>query len=38
MLAGDVCSKLSIIIRSHNLHASDIRGAVSEIASYHKRD
>ncbi len=27
-----------IIIRSHELHAGDIRGAVGEIASYHERD
>jgi hypothetical protein len=34
VLAGDVCSR-PFIIRSHNLHAGDIRGDVGEIASYH---
>jgi hypothetical protein len=38
MLAGDVCSKPPIIIRSHDLHASDIRKAMGEIVSYHERD
>jgi hypothetical protein len=38
MLVSDVCSKPSITIRSHDLHASDIREAMSEIASYHWRD
>jgi len=38
MLASDVCSKPPITIRSHNLHASDIRKAMGEITSYHKRD
>jgi hypothetical protein len=31
------CSRPPIIIRFHNLHASDIKRAVSEIASYHKK-
>jgi len=38
VLAGDVCSKPPIIIRSHDLHASDIRKAMGEIVSYHERD
>jgi len=29
-LGGDVCSRLLIIIKSHDLHASDIRKAVGE--------
>jgi hypothetical protein len=37
-LACDACFRLPIIIKSHNLHARDIRGAMGEIASYHKRD
>ncbi len=37
-LAGDACSNPSITIRSHNLHASDIRKALGEIASYHTKD
>ncbi len=35
MLVGDVCSRPPIIIRFHDLHVSDIKGAVGEIASYH---
>ncbi len=38
VLARDACSKPPIIIRFHNLHASNIRGVVHEIASYHERD
>jgi hypothetical protein len=38
VLVGDVCSRPSITIRSHDLHVGDIRGVVGEIASYHKRD
>jgi hypothetical protein len=38
LLAGDVCSKPPITIKSHHLHACNIRGAMGEIASYHKRD
>jgi hypothetical protein len=38
MLANDVCSRPLIIIMSHNLHASDIRGFMGEIISYHKTD
>ncbi len=37
-LARDVCSKPPITIKSHNLHACDIREAMGEIISYHKRD
>ncbi len=35
-MTGDACSKPPIIIRSHDLHVDDIRGAMGEIASYHK--
>jgi hypothetical protein len=38
MLVGVACPKPPITIKSHNLHASNIRRAVGEIASYHKRD
>jgi hypothetical protein len=38
MLASDVYSRPPIIIRSHDLHVSDIRGVVGEIASYHEKD
>ncbi len=38
MLASDACSRPPTTIKSHNLHASDIRGAMGEIASYHKKD
>lgn len=38
VLAGDACSKPPTTIRSHDLHASNIRGPVGEIASYHERD
>jgi hypothetical protein len=37
VLAGDVCSKPPITIRFHDLHASDIKGAMGEITSYHER-
>ncbi len=37
MLTRDACSRLSITIKSHNLHADDIRRAVDEIVSYHER-
>lgn len=37
-LTGDACSEPPNIIRSHDLHASDIREAMGEIASYHKKD
>jgi hypothetical protein len=38
MLVGDVCSRHPITIRSHDLHAGDIRRVVDEIVSYHERD
>ncbi len=38
MLIGDACSKPPICIKFHDLHASDIRGAMGEIISYHERD
>jgi hypothetical protein len=37
-LAGDVCSRPPTITISHDLHANDIRGAMGEIASYHKKE
>jgi len=37
-LASDTYSRPPITIRSHDLHASNIKGAMGEIASYHKRD
>jgi len=37
-LASDVCFRPPTIIRSHNLHVGDIRGAMGEIVSYHKRN
>ncbi len=37
-LMSDVCSKPPIIIRSHDLHASDIKRAVGEITSYDEKD
>ncbi len=36
-MASDVYSRPPIIIRSHDLHACNIKGAVGEIASYHKK-
>jgi len=38
VLTGDACYKPPIIIRSHDLHAGNIRRVVGEITSYHKRD
>ncbi len=37
-LVSDACSKPLITIRSHDLHADDIRGVVGEIIYYHKKD
>jgi hypothetical protein len=37
-LTNDVYSKPLITIRSHNLHASNIREAMHKIPSYHKKD
>jgi len=38
MFVGDACSKPPIIIRSHDLCASDIRGFMGEIVSYQEKD
>ncbi len=38
VLANDACYRPLIIIKSHDLHANDIRRALGEIISYHKRD
>jgi hypothetical protein len=38
VLASDACCRPPIIIKSYDLYASEIRGAVSEIASYCERD
>jgi hypothetical protein len=35
---GDACFRPHISIKSHDLHAGDIRGVVSEITSYHEKD
>ncbi len=37
-LVGDVCIRPSITIRSHDLHAGDIKRVVDKIASYHAWD
>jgi len=37
-LVGDVFSRPLIIIKSHNLHAGNIKKVVGEIVSYHERD
>jgi hypothetical protein len=37
-LASDVCSKPRITSRSHDLHASDIKGDVNETTSYHEKN
>jgi hypothetical protein len=37
-LVSDACYRPPIIIRSHNLHAGNIRRVVGEITSYHNRD
>ncbi len=37
-LTNDACSKLHITIKSHDLHANDIKKVAGEITSYHKRD
>jgi hypothetical protein len=36
-LVRDAFSSFAVNIRSHDLHAPDIKRAVGEIASYHKR-
>jgi hypothetical protein len=38
MSTRDVYSRTPIIIRSHNLHVGDIKRALGEITSYHKKD
>jgi hypothetical protein len=38
MFARDVCSRPPITIKFHNLSVSNIRGAMGEIITYHKRD
>jgi len=37
-LASDAYSRPLTIIRSHDLHANNIKRAMNEIASYHERD
>ncbi len=37
-LVEDVCSKPPIIIRPHDLHVGDIKGAIGEIVLYLERD
>jgi len=37
-LARNVCFRRPIIIRFHDLHVGNIRGAMGEISSYHERD
>ncbi len=34
-MAKNVCSRPPITIRSHDLHAGDVKRGVGEIASYH---
>jgi hypothetical protein len=38
MFISDACSKPPIIIRFHDLCASDIRRFMCEIVSYHEKD
>jgi hypothetical protein len=38
VLGGDACSRPPITIKSNDLHASDIRRDVGEIASYQEKD
>ncbi len=37
-LTGDAYYRPATTIRSHDLHVDNIKGAVGEIASYHKKD
>jgi hypothetical protein len=37
-LVGDVCFRLPIIIKFHDLVIDNIRGVLGEIASYHEKD
>jgi hypothetical protein len=36
-LVGDACSRPPITFKFHDLHASNIKGIIGEIASYHER-
>jgi hypothetical protein len=36
VLASDVCFRPPTTIRSHNLHARDIKRVMGDITSYHK--
>ncbi len=38
VLVGDACSRPPITIRSHDLHACDIKSVMGQITSYHERD
>jgi hypothetical protein len=38
VLTCDVCSRFPITIKFHNLHVGDIKGAMGEITSQHKKD
>jgi hypothetical protein len=38
VLARNVCSRLPITMKSHDLHLGDIRRVVGEITSYHEND
>jgi hypothetical protein len=38
LMNPNACSKLPIIIKFHNSQAGEIREAMGEIASYHKKD
>jgi hypothetical protein len=37
-LVNDVYSRPPTIIKSHNLHVGDIKGAMGDIVSYHERN
>jgi len=37
VLAIDACSRTPIIIKSHDLHAGNIKGAMGKTTSYHER-
>ncbi len=37
-LVNNVCSRLPITIKSHDLHVGNIRRGMGDIASYHERD
>jgi hypothetical protein len=38
VLVGGVCFRPPITVKSHDLHAGEIRGAMGEIVSYHEKD